>query len=400
MHQHSHKLVIAYNQLFKVPTVNLSKGVIETYGDQEIMAESDEASKDSDGCLQQTRSLGNIEEEYSMPVIKNGKFHNPWDTWRQPSFSGIMKLFITTKNETNLPSEEDLDEILPIFTPDIREFDRSLISGVRMLWIGHATVVAQLDGFTVMTDPVFSMRSSPIQAIGPKRIRKPPCTIEELPKVDAVVISHNHYDHLDYASVVALNQRFGENLQWFVPMGLKGWMNNAGCENVVEMTWWQEHEVQSHPGVKVACTPCQHWCKRNVSDTNEVLWSSWCILGPKNSFHFAGDTGYCCGFKQIGRKYGPFTAAAIPIGAYHPRWFMSPQHVDPQQAVDIHQDIQSKSSLGIHWGTFMLTYEPYLEPRELLKLELEKREMNPSSFVTVNHGAIKVFGASDSKTVD
>lgn len=163
-----------------------------------------------------------------------------------------------------------LDKTLPIVKPDMREFDQPLQSGVRMMWVGHSTVLAQLDGFTVITDPVFSQRASVWQRFGPKRYRDPPCSIEELPKLDAVVISHNHYDHLDHGSVVALNQRFGKDLKWFVPMGLKRWLNNVGCENVVEMTWWDEQEMEGSKGVRVACTPCQHWCKRGVNDDNRV----------------------------------------------------------------------------------------------------------------------------------
>ncbi|KAK7102146.1 N-acyl-phosphatidylethanolamine-hydrolyzing phospholipase D-like isoform X2 [Littorina saxatilis] len=336
------------------------------------------------------------EEELSKPICKNGRYSNPWETWKDVSLLRYFYSVAITRNESNVPSQKELDQTLPIIKPDISQFEQPLQLGVRMMWIGHATVVAQLDGFTVITDPVFSQRASATQWVGPKRYRDPACSVEELPKLDAVLISHNHYDHLDHDTVVALNKRFGKDLRWFVPMGLKSWMREVGCENVMEMTWWDEQEVEGTGGVRVACTPCQHWCKRGATDDNEVLWSSWCVLGPKESFYFAGDTGYCPGFKQIGRKYGPFTTAAIPIGAYHPRWFMSPQHVDPSQALDIHTDIKSKHSIGIHWGTFILTSEHYLEPQKLLKSEVEKLGLSPSAFVTVKHGAITTFGAENS----
>ncbi|KAL8613062.1 hypothetical protein ACOMHN_008831 [Nucella lapillus] len=338
------------------------------------------------------------EAEYTRPIFENGCFKNPWEGWRHPGFTSFTRMLLTTKNESNVPSKEELDRTLPIVKPDIKQFDQPPKSGVRLMWIGHATVVAQIDGFTVITDPVFSHRF--VQWTGPKRYRDPPCTVEELPKLDAVVISHDHFDHLNHKTVVALNKRFGGSLKWFVPMGLKRWMNDTGCENVVEMSWWDEHEVEGSGGVRVACTPSQHWCRRGAFDTNKNLWCSWCVLGPNHSFHFAGDTGYCQGFQQIGRKYGPFTAAAIPIGAYHPRWFMGPQHVDPAQALNIHMDIKSKHSIGIHWGTFVLTFEHYLEPRELLKSEVEKRKLSPAAFVTVEHGAITTFGADDFDKMD
>ncbi|KAK7102144.1 N-acyl-phosphatidylethanolamine-hydrolyzing phospholipase D-like [Littorina saxatilis] len=383
-------VVVTYNQYFKpLP------------GDrpQDTMAASPNA-REANSVAVKTAVAPSSEAEFTKPIFENGRFKNPWETWEKPRFTGIMKMLFTVKNESEVPSKEELDRTLPIIKPDISEFNNPLQSGVRMMWIGHATVVAQLDGFTVITDPIFSQRSAPVQWVGPKRYRDPPCTVEELPKLDAVLISHNHYDHLDHGTVVALNKRFGKDLRWFVPMGLKSWMREVGCENVVEMTWWDEQEVEGTGGVRVASTPCQHWCKRGARDDNKVLWTSWCVVGPKDSFYFAGDTGYCRGFEQIGRKYGPFTAAAIPIGAYHPRWFMGPQHVDPAQALDVHTDIKAKHSIGIHWGTFVLTYEHYLQPQELLRSEVEKRQLSPDSFVTVSHGAITTFGADNYDTVD
>ncbi|KAK7479928.1 hypothetical protein BaRGS_00028836 [Batillaria attramentaria] len=384
--------VVTYNQYLKPLTEDDQKGAAMDKPSQDRKQVDNE-----DGKLGEAAALVH---EFTKPIFQNGRFENPWETWKKPSFKRFLKFAFVEKNESNVPSKEVLDQTLPIIKPDIQQFETSPVCGVRMMWIGHATVVAQLDGITVMTDPVFSSRAAPMQWLGPKRYRDPPCTIEELPRIDVVVISHNHYDHLDHGSVVALNKRFGKDLQWFVPMGLKKWMNDTGCENVVEMTWWDEHEVKGSSGVRVACTPCQHWCKRSATDDNKVLWSSWCVLGPRHSFHFSGDTGYCRGFKEIGRKYGPFTAAAIPIGAYNPRWFMMPQHVNPKEAVDIHQDIGSKNSIGIHWGTFVLTYEPYLEPKELLGAEIESRKLSPCEFVTVAHGAIEVFGDDKYNSVD
>ena len=144
--------------------------------------------------------------------------------------------------------------------------------GIRVTWIGHATVLVQFDGVTVLTDPIFSERCAPTQMFGPKRYRPTPCSIEELPKINAVVISHNHYDHLDYNSVKRLNDRFGENLRWYVPIGLAGWMKDSHCNNVIELDWWQENSlnVKDHPDVKFAFTPVQHACKRTAFDDNKV----------------------------------------------------------------------------------------------------------------------------------
>ena len=180
-----------------------------------------------------------------------------------------------------------------------------------------------MEGLNILIDPVFSDYCGAVQGFGVKRYRPAPCTVDELPEIDAVCISHNHYDHLDYNSVCNLNKRFGHKLLWYVPMGLRPWIKNCGCNNVFELEWWDE---LSHPNftkdekaVKFAFTPAQHWCRRGLNDTNEVLWGSWSIIGPQHRFFFAGDSGYCHIFKQIGKRYGPFDLAAIPIGAYEPR---------------------------------------------------------------------------------
>ena len=182
-----------------------------------------------------------------------------------------------------------------------------------------------MDGLNILTDPVFNDYCGIARMIGVKRYRPVPCTVNELPDIDAVCISHNHYDHLDYTTVCELNSRFENKIHWFVPMGLRQWMRDSGCKNVVELEWWDEHThpkfTEKSKAVKFAFTPAQHWCRRGINDTNKVLWGSWSVIGPRNRFFFAGDTGYHHGvFKQIGKRYGPFDLAAIPIGAYEPRY--------------------------------------------------------------------------------
>ena len=261
-----------------------------------------------------------------------------------------------SKDKSNIPSKEQLDIVLPIVKP---RFDGiPPIDAVRVTWLGHATVLFQMDGITVLTDPIFSDRASPSQVVGPKRYREMPCTIHDLPShLDAVVISHNHYDHLDMNSVTLLNARYGKDLRWFIPLGLATWFDTAGCENVVELDWWEENCVPEKSDVSFVFTPAQHWSKRTLNDDNKSLWGSWSIIGPRHRFFFSGDTGYCNVFKEIGRMYGPFSAAAIPIGAFEPRWFMKYQHVNPEEAVLIHKDLRCQFSFAIHWGTFALANE-------------------------------------------
>jgi N-acyl-phosphatidylethanolamine-hydrolysing phospholipase D len=282
--------------------------------------------------------------------------------------------------------EQELDKTLPILKPEFN-FQPNKAS---ITWIGHATVLINLDNVTVLTDPIFSYRASFTQLIGPARYRRAAIDVNELPEIDAVVISHNHYDHLDYGSVEALNARFGDNLYWFVPLKLADWMRDVGCNNVIELDWWQESCIPTKPNVKFVFTPAQHSTKRGINDDCKVLWGSWSVIGPTRRFFFAGDTGYCPVFKQIGETYGPFDISAIPIGAYEPRWFMGPQHVDPEQAVQIHKDVKSKFSVGVHWGTFALAHEYYLEPPQKLKTALEDQNLNENEFITISHGETKV----------
>ena len=216
-----------------------------------------------------------------------------------------------------------MDKDLPVVKPDKDALRNPPSDGIQVTWIGHATVLVQMDGLNILTDPLFNEYCGPARAVGVFRYRPVPIAIDDLPEIDAVCISHDHYDHLDYWSVCQLNERF-RKCHWFVPIGRGDWMRESGCENVTELEWWDE---KVHPkfqdankDVKFVFLPAQHWCRRAVTDENKALWGSWAVVGPKHRFFFAGDTGYCGQFKVIGRDYGPFDFSAIPIGAYHPRF--------------------------------------------------------------------------------
>ncbi|XP_069484165.1 N-acyl-phosphatidylethanolamine-hydrolyzing phospholipase D isoform X2 [Ambystoma mexicanum] len=355
---------------------------------------SSRSSRGSDSSRSSRRSFRldyRLEEEVTKSQRgKDGRFVNPWPTWKDPALKNIVKWAITEKNNSNIPSsKQEVEKELPILEPYFiqhRELTGRTKNGLRVTWLGHASVMVEMDELVFITDPIFSQRASPISFMGPKRYRGPPCTIDQLPKIDAVLISHNHYDHLDYNSVVGLNRRFGGELRWFVPLGLLDWMQRCGCENVIELDWWEENCVPGHDEVTFVFTPAQHWCKRTPTDDNQVLWGSWSVLGPSNRFFFSGDTGYCAAFEQIGKRFGPFDLAAIPIGAYEPRWFMKCQHVDPEEAVRIHIDVQAKKSVAIHWGTFALANEYYLDPPIKLGEALERYGLKPEDFFVLNHG--------------
>ena len=317
---------------------------------------------------------------------EDGRFQNPWMKDR-PSPIKFFKSWFFGSDDSNIPSTRLLEETLPVKSP-VWLSENFSVSEARLTWLGHATVLAEIDHFTILTDPMFSERASIVQFAGPKRYTAPACKVSELPNITAVVISHNHYDHLDINTVSKLS-RLQPNIQWFVPAGLGKWMldnTEARPETVRELTWWQEVELEEAGGLRFVFTPANHWCKRGLSDDNKVLWGSWAVLGPSNRFWFGGDTGYCEAFKHIGDTYGPFDLAAIPIGAYQPNWFMKYQHVHPGEAVEVHKDVQSRKSLGIHWGTFKLTTENYLEPPALLNTFLNRSGLENDVFVTTDIG--------------
>jgi N-acyl-phosphatidylethanolamine-hydrolysing phospholipase D len=231
-------------------------------------------------------------------------------------------------------------------------------------WIGHATVLVQACGLNVLTDPIFSSRASPVQFAGPARVQPPGVALRDLPRIDVVVISHNHYDHLDRGSIETLARQAGGPPLFLVPLGLKAWLERAGVERSVELNWGQ---MQVHEQVEFHFTPAQHWSGRSLLDRNRTLWGSWAVLGAQFHWFFSGDTGYSKDFHDIRQRFAPrqtraegggFDMALIAVGACLPRWFMKEQHVNLDEAMQIHLDLGAKRSVGVHWGTFSLADDP------------------------------------------
>lgn len=303
-------------------------------------------------------------------------FRNPY-VERNVRFFDVIKWQLSKPD--NVPDYESSVNTLPLAA-----IDSAAIAGpdtiLQATWIGHSTLLVQLDGQNILTDPMFSERCSPVSFAGPRRITPIPLQLDKLPAIDAVVISHNHYDHLDAGTVKAI----GNAAVWFVPLGLKEWFHGMGITRVIELDWWEEGELN---GIKFVCTPSQHFSGRTPFDRNKALWCSWSIAGENQRFWFAGDTGYNpVQFKEIGNRLGPFDLAAIPIGAYNPEWFMLSMHVNPEQAIQLHRDIKSRQSIGIHWGTFILTDEPIKEPPRLLEILLGANGLDDRAFITLSHG--------------
>ncbi len=272
-----------------------------------------------------------------------------------------------------------------LIKPDV-DFLRENRTVPTLTWIGHSTFLWQYQGVNLITDPHLTQRASPVNFLGPQRLVEPGLSLTDLPVIDIVIISHNHYDHLDRKTVSVLVEQQPANPPLFmVPLGLKDWFADIGIkEKVIELDWWQSHRVGDW---QLNAVPVQHWSRRGLFDTNKTLWAGWVVETPEQKMFFAGDTGYSQDFKDIGERFGSMDISLIPIGAYAPRWFMQDMHVNPDEAVQIHQDVQSRFSVGMHWGTFLnLTDEPLLEPSQRLKEVLTEKKLSPESFITVKHG--------------
>jgi N-acyl-phosphatidylethanolamine-hydrolysing phospholipase D len=250
-------------------------------------------------------------------------------------------------------------------------------------WIGHSAFLLQLAGMNVLVDPQFSERASPVAFAGPKRIVPLPLGLDELPRIDVVVTSHNHYDHLDVATVEALARRTGGGPLFLVPLGLAGWMRERGAQRVEELDWWQSRVVE---GLRFTLVPVQHWSKRTLWDTNRTLWGGWAMQGAGLNVIHAGDLGFSQDARDIGERLGPFDLALIPIGAYAPRWFMKTMHVDVAEALQVRKDLRAARAIGMHWGTFEhLTDEPMDEP----PAELARRR-NAAGLATEQFDVMKI----------
>ncbi|MFK7995179.1 MAG: MBL fold metallo-hydrolase [Granulosicoccus sp.] len=263
--------------------------------------------------------------------------------------------------------------------------DKVSDGALRLTFINHATVLVQCDGLNIITDPVFSKRVSPVRFAGPKRYRPAGLTLDTLPRIDAILISHTHYDHLDLRSIKRLCERDSPTI--LAPLKNNSIIDPVADKPCIELSWWDSHTLDNE--TKVTLVPARHWTSRRPGDENMCLWGGFVISFKSGAVYFAGDTGYGDGehFRQAQTHLGPFRCALIPIGAYEPRWFMQPQHMNPAEAVKAFKDLKAQHALGIHHGTFQLTDEDHDAPVTDLKHALNEHNVDANSFITLDNGA-------------
>lgn len=254
---------------------------------------------------------------------------------------------------------------------------------IRITFVNHSTFLIQVGGLNILTDPIWSQRTSPFSWVGPRRMRAPGIRFEDLPKIHAVVISHNHYDHLDVPTLRVIAGAFHPVI--LTPLGVKQFLDGEGIAGASDVDWWDE--MQINDSVSIQAVPAQHFSGRGILDRDATLWCGYVIKSAKGSVYFAGDTGYNDRtFKEIGERVGPIRVSLLPIGAYKPQWFMQPIHTSPEEAVKLHLDVKSEMSVGMHFGTFPLADDGLEDPPHDLKKALEKFGLDEAQFIVPREG--------------
>ena len=318
-------------------------------------------------------------EVFSKEIFKDGIFYNNYIDHKMTTF----KQFWKWRKESKKP--EPMSFPLAKNDPTFLQENRSQKT---LTWIGHASFLIQIDGINILTDPHLTKRASPVVFAGPSRTTPPGLDINDLPEIDVIVISHNHYDHLDYQTILNITRKQITNQPLIlVPLKLKKLVESFGARNVKELGWW---DTTNFKNLNIHAVPVQHWSNRSFN-TNKTLWCGWVFENKNFKCIFVGDTGYSKDFVAIQQRFGHMDLSLIPIGAYAPRWFMKYHHCNVDEAIQIHKDLKSKKSIAMHWGTFQLTDEPMDEPIKLLKKLAPEKNLLSNEFVAMTHGESKIL---------
>jgi L-ascorbate metabolism protein UlaG (beta-lactamase superfamily) len=320
-----------------------------------------------------------------------GGFRNPWTTADDRALGGLLRwvrVHRTTPSATN--TRPDFPRAVP------RPADpRADADELRLTWVGHSTFLIQIGGMNVLTDPIWSERASPLRFVGPRRHVPALPALSDLPPIDVIVVSHNHYDHLDRETVRRVAAAYPQ-ARWLVPLRVGRILAKFGARNVEELDWW---EVDRPQGLQVTCTPAQHWSGRGAFDRGRTLWCGWTIRAGERAVWFAGDTALFPEITAIGQRLGPFDAMLLPIGGIEPRWYMRRLHMDPNEAVQAFQIIlatQSRRStmVAMHWGTFRIADEALSVPPSLLRDAWKAARMPDDQLWIPTHGESRTIDAT------
>jgi L-ascorbate metabolism protein UlaG (beta-lactamase superfamily) len=312
-------------------------------------------------------------------------FKNPEPGFEQKNFKDLLQWTILDRVKGRRPARPERYDFPISFDPD--QFKRSLAGPASLTWIGHTSFLITINGVNILTDPIWSDRCAPVQFAGPKRHVPPGIPFAELPPIDIVLISHDHYDHLDLRTI----KRLGNRPLYFVPLKLRSFFIDLGITNVSEHDWW---DGDTFNRIKITATPARHFSGRGLWDRNRTLWCGWMIETSSSKLYFAGDSGYFGGFREIGRQFPGIDLALLPIGAYLPRWFMKPVHMSPEEAVQAFVDLKARLFVATHWGTFDLADEPLDDPPQKLKDEILRKGLDQDHFWILEHGESRALDLS------
>lgn len=336
------------------------------------------ASKDKETFTEaewQTRVADTRTEDLYAPHKRDGRFFAPWMEMKDKSFLDVLGWKLFSDSEYRQEEKEFLPRVLPDTAARLGRTQGDFI-----LWIGHNSFLIRIGNTYWLTDPIFSKR-----ALLPARVTPPAITVRELNalvKAPRIIISHNHYDHLDKASIKALPR----TSQVYVPLGLGPLVRKMNKPDTLEMDWWEEKDLGD--GVRLVCLPAQHWSMRIAQGRNKSLWAAWLLITPEKTLFFGGDSGYFKGFEEIGRQYPDIDYAFMATTAYHPRWFMHYQHMNIPEAVQAFEDIGAKIFIPTQWGTFPLGDEPPGYPGLDLNRHIKMRNLDPGRFKIMDIGQI------------